>query len=91
MDKHEATQLLDETLDRFRQEPYESLTARIDADPLVKDFEATAGSRIRSNSNLSGTTGLTVTCESSARSTTAAVVPLTRSLIKAADGRFVGE
>jgi len=62
MDTQEALRLLDETLDRFRREPYESLTARIGADPLVKELRGDSGQSYQIGS--SGTTGLTVTCRS---------------------------
>jgi len=94
MDKQEALRLLDETLDRFRQEPYESLTAQIDADPIVVERQGASGRSYQIelqclwDDRPDGDVRVIGSIDDGGWRS---FVPLTRSLIKAADGRFVGE
>lgn len=94
MNKEEALRVLEQELNAFRGESYEELAARINPGPIVSE-------RTGQNSTVyqleiqvvwDGPKGGNVRAIGSVDDGSwRALVPITRSFIKSADGRFVGE
>jgi hypothetical protein len=94
MNKQEALRILEQELNAFREESYAELSARIDQGPIVSErtgqdstvyqleiqvvWDGQKGGNVRAIGSVD---------DGSWR----ALVPITRSFIKSADGRFAGE
>ena len=93
MNKAEAGRLLEEALDRFRQESYEALVRRIDAAPATEEREGASGTLYQleflfvwDDQPFGNVRALGSIDDGAWR----AFVPMTRSFIKAPDATFVG-
>jgi hypothetical protein len=90
----EALRRLEEGLDRFRREPYESLKARVGDEPIIEEGRGTSGRAYQIeliflwDDRPDGNVRVMASIDDGGWR---AFVPATRSFIKAPDGRFVGE